>query len=180
MCSGVVDGAGACSDGAAGPCATGDGLLGASATVPVPAVGLGDGDGSDGALELGAVVGSGEDEPGSEGCTTGWVTLTPPGVEALLLADGRGDADVLALAPGFTDAPAVALTRTPGEGVVPSLAVGMLPGATLPPAPDGRPDSAGSGEVSTLPAGASSFCPGTGSHGASELPDSSVTTMTTA
>lgn len=180
MCSGVLDGAGACSDGAAGPCATGDGLLGASATVPVPAVGLGVDDGSDGGLELGTVVGSGEDETGSEGCTTGLLALPPPGVEALLLVDGRGDAEVLALAPGLADAPAEPLTLAPGEGVVPSLAVGMLPGATLSPAPDGWPDSAGSGEVSTLPAGASSFCPGTGSHGASELPDSSVMTMTTA
>ncbi|MFD4557151.1 hypothetical protein ACFWP5_23005 [Streptomyces sp. NPDC058469] len=181
MCSGVLDGVGAGSEGAAGPCATGDGVLGASATVPVPAVALGVGAGSAGALTLLDGVGSaGGDADDREGCTTG--LLAPPlaGAEALLLADAPGDADVLALPPGFADAPAAPLTLTPGDGVVPSLAVGMFPGATLSLPPDGRPDSAGSGEVSTLPAGASSFCPGTSSHGASELPDNNVMTMTTA
>ncbi|MEV6485151.1 hypothetical protein, partial [Streptomyces sp. NPDC051576] len=52
MCSGVVDGAGTGSEDPAGPCATGDGLLGAPATVPVPAVTLGLGDGAAGALVL--------------------------------------------------------------------------------------------------------------------------------
>ena len=180
MCSGVLDGAGAGSEGAAGPCATGDGVLGASATVPVPVVALGVGVGSDGALVAVVGVGAGEDETGSEGCTTG--LLAPPlvGAAALLLADAPGDADALVLAPGFADAPVVPLALAPGDGVVPSLAVGMFPGATLPLPPDGRPESDGAGEVSTLPAGASSFCPGIGSHGASELPESNVMTMTTA
>ncbi len=181
MCSGVLDGTGAGSEGAAGPCATGDGVLGASATVPVPVVALGLGVVSTGALTL--VDGDGSADGGAEdreGCTTGLLAPPPVGAEALLLADAPGDADVLALAPGFADAPVEPLTLTPGDGVVPSLAVGMFPGATLSLPPDGCPDSAGCGEVSTLPAGASSFCPGTGSHGASELPDSSVMTMTTA
>jgi hypothetical protein len=175
-----LDGAGAGSEGAAGPCATGDGLLGPSATVPVPVVALGVGVGSDGALVAVVGVGAGEDETGSEGCTTG--LLAPPlvGAAALLLADAPGDADALVLAPGFADAPVVPLALAPGDGVVPSLAVGMFPGATLPLPADGRPESDGAGEVSTLPAGASSFCPGTGSHGASELPESNVMTMTTA
>ena len=180
MCSGVLDGAGAGSEGAAGPCATGDGVLGASATVPVPVVALGLGVVSTGALVAVDGVDSGEDETGSEGCTTGLLAPPPVGAEALLLADTPGDTDALALLPGFADAPVAPLTLTPGDGVVPSLAVGMFPGATLPLPPDGCPDSAGTGEVSTLPAGASSFCPGTGSHGASELPDSNVITMTTA
>lgn len=179
MCSGVLDGAG--SEGAAGPCATGDGVLGASATVPVPVVALGVGVGSTGVLTL--AVGDGSDDgvvDDREGCTTGLVALPPAGAEALLLADAPGDADALVLPPGFADAPAVPLARAPGDGVVPSLAVGMFPGATLSLPPDGFPDRSGDGEVSTLPAGASSFCPGTGSHGASELPDSNVMTMTTA
>lgn len=181
MCSGVLDGAGAGSDGAAGPCATGDGVLGASATVPVPVVALGVGVGSTGALTLvdgvGSVDGAADDR---EGCTTGLLAPPPVGAEALLLADAPGDADALALLPGDADAPVAPLALAPGDGVVPSLAVGMFPGATLPLPADGWPDSAADGEVSTLLAGASSFCPGTGSHGASELPDSSVMTMTTA
>ncbi|WP_327403629.1 hypothetical protein OG194_28435 [Streptomyces sp. NBC_01288] len=177
-----MDGAGAGSEGAAGPCATGDGVLGASATVPVPVVALGVGVGSTGVLTL--ADGDGSDDGAvddREGCTTG-LLLAPPlvGAEALLLADAPGDADALVLAPGFADAPAVPLTLAPGDGVVPSLAVGMFPGATLSLPPDGCPDRPGDGEVSTLPAGASSFCPGTGNHGASELPDSNVMTMTTA
>jgi hypothetical protein len=180
MCSGVLEGTGAGSEGAAGPCATGDGLLGPSATVPVPVVALAVGVGETGALTLAVGVGEagGEDDT-RVGCTTGLLAPPPVGAEALLLADARGDADALALAPGDVDAPD-ALAFAPGDGVVPSLAVGMFPGATLSPAPDGRPESDGTGEVSTFPAGASSFCPGTGSHGASELPDNRVTTMTTA
>ncbi|MCZ0988919.1 hypothetical protein O1M54_30390 [Streptomyces diastatochromogenes] len=41
-------------------------------------------------------------------------------------------------------------------------------------------EALGSGELSTWRAGWSSSCPGTGNHGASELPDSRVATMTTA
>ena len=183
MCSGVLDGAGAGagSAGAAGPWATGDGLLGPSATVPVPALTVGLGVGDAGVLVLPVGVLGPDDgvSCGCEGCTTGLLTVPPAGADALLLADGLADADVVALLPGALDAP-LALALAPGDGVVPSLAVGMFPGATLPLPPDGRPDWAGSGEVSTLPAGGSSFCPGTGSQGASELPDNRVTTMTTA
>ncbi|MDV9172647.1 hypothetical protein R6V09_21365, partial [Streptomyces sp. W16] len=130
-------------------------------------------------VPVGVLVPDDEVSCGCEGCTTGLLTVPPAGVDALLLADGLVDADVVALLPGALDAP-VALALAPGDGVVPSLAVGMFPGATLPLPPDGRPESAGSGEVLTLPAGGSSFWPGTGSQGASELPDSRVTTMTTA
>jgi MFS family permease len=52
--------------------------------------------------------------------------------------------------------------------------------ATEAPSSEVRGDRAGRGESSTLPAGLSAFCPGTGSQGAAELPDSRVTTMTTA
>ncbi|MBK3578719.1 hypothetical protein JHN63_33970 [Streptomyces sp. MBT65] len=175
-----MEGTGAGSEGAAGPWATGDGLLGPSATVPVPVVALAVGVGETGVLALAVGVGEagGEDDT-RVGCTTGLLAPPPVGAEALLLADARGDADVLVLAPGDADAPD-ALAFAPGEGVVPSLAVGMFPGATLSPPADGRPESDGTGEVSTFPAGASSFCPGTGSHGASELPDNRVATMTTA
>lgn len=186
MCSGVFDGAGAAGAAgseAAGSCATGDGVLGASATVPVPVVALGVGDGVGSGVVTGLFDGvgpAGGEDDARVGCTTGLLPPPPAVAEALALTDGRADADALAL-PGALDAPGAPwLALAPGDGVVPSLAVGMFPGATLPPPPDGRPDSAGSGLVSTLPAGGSFFCPGTGSHGASELPDSRVTTMTTA
>ncbi|MFD5814513.1 hypothetical protein [Streptomyces sp. NPDC127038] len=110
-----------------------------------------------------------------------------PGPGALVLTPGFGffDADVLGF--GSPDAPAApALAEASGdagrvaEGVVPSAALATAPGAGTAPLPGGCTDRVGRGEVLTWPAGVSFSWPGTGSQGASELPDSSVATITTA
>lgn len=127
---------------------------------PPPSVGLGSG-----SLVVGCVGGSGSGvEP-------------VPGLVMLFVAVGFGSADV----PGFSAVAEAsdALASAPGDAVASVLAVGEVPGETLPVAEGCGADSAGSGGVSTCPAGFSlGFS--TGSHGASELPESSVATMTTA
>ena len=62
---------------------------------------------------------------------------------------------------------------------IPAGVEGLAPGEA-PSGPSVDADSAGSGEVSTFPAGVSSFWSWTGSQGALELPDIKVTTITTA
>ncbi|WP_217545370.1 hypothetical protein [Streptomyces sp. GbtcB6] len=99
------------------------------------------------------------------------------GEEPVTPADdvGRADADALGRA---VPVPAPgAREEAPADGGVPPLTPGP---ATEAPSSEDRGECAGRGESSTLPAGLSAFCPGTGSQGASELPDSRVTTMTTA
>ncbi|MET7682755.1 hypothetical protein [Streptomyces sp. NPDC005423] len=173
--------------GSAGSDATGGAETGASATVPVPAVGDGDTDGPGGALLVDG-AGPGEVDTGgdTDGRTTGEVGPVCPVPAPLLDAVGRGTADVLGR-PGRAEAPVPPVAPVPpglaaAMGVVPLPAVGGLPGGRTPePVPPlGGTEAVGSGEVSTLPAGEPSFWPGTGSQGASELPESSVTTMATA
>ncbi|MFJ9560357.1 hypothetical protein ACIRQQ_09980 [Streptomyces fuscichromogenes] len=88
---------------------------------------------------------------------------------------GRADADALGRA---VPVPAPgAREGAPADGVVSPFTGGP---ATEAPSSEERGGWEGCGESSTLPAGLSPFCPGTGSQGASELPDSRVATMTTA
>ncbi|MER5795463.1 hypothetical protein [Streptomyces sp. NPDC001980] len=129
--------------------------------------GGGDEAGEEGASEEGATAdgeADADDEPGF-----GEVTVTPPDDV------GRADADALGRAEPFPLPDA--REEAPADGVAPPLTAGP---ATEAPSSEDRDDRAGRGESSTLPAGLSAFCPGTGSQGASELPDSRVTTMTTA
>ncbi|MFF7476326.1 hypothetical protein [Streptomyces sp. NPDC008092] len=129
--------------------------------------GGGDEAGGEGAAEEGGAVDGGadaDDEPGF-----GEETVTP--------ADDAGRADADALGPAEPFPLTGAREEVPAGGVVPPLTAGPATGA---PSSEDQDDRAGRGESSTLPAGRSAFCPGTGSQGASELPDSRVTTMTTA
>lgn len=131
---------------------------------------LSDGDGPPGPGELGGSEGPG---PGS-GEVPGSGLPGPP--------DGFGSGDLPGLSPGL----ALALPSTP----VDEPALGSLVAAAVPEAPgsavaaaeeDGlAAGSAGSGDVSTLPAGLSRSSPWMGSQGAFEFPESSVATMTTA
>ncbi|WP_316778988.1 hypothetical protein [Streptomyces sasae] len=127
----------------------------------------GDEAGEDGPSEVGGTVDGAveaDDDPGF-----GEVTVTPEDEV------GRAEADALGRAVSFPVPDA--REEVPADGVVPPLTAG--PATEAPPSED-RGDRAGRGESSTLPAGLSAFCPGAGSQGASELPDSRVTTMTTA
>ncbi|MBW8800712.1 MAG: hypothetical protein JF597_46270 [Streptomyces sp.] len=146
------------------PCATGPQV---GAADSLGETGGGDEAGAEGASEVGGTVdGSAEadDDPGF-----GEVTVTPEDEV------GRADADALGRAVPFPVPDAG--EEAPADGVVPPLTAGP---ATEAPSSEVRGDRAGRGESSTLPAGLSAFCPGTGSQGAAELPDSRVTTMTTA
>jgi hypothetical protein len=165
--------------GVPGSSATGVGLTGPSATEPVPVPVPGPVV-SVGPAGLSLTVGSGELDVG--GCSTEFdgFGLPPPPVPGFvwdLVGVGSGFVDVPGAA-GSADAPEEA-PLVPAEGDVPSLAVGVDPAGTLP-VPEGTAESAGREVGSTWPAGFSSFWPGTGSQGASELPDSKVITMTTA
>ncbi|MFG2961236.1 hypothetical protein ACGF5O_46900 [Streptomyces sp. NPDC048291] len=148
----------------AGPSATGPPV---GAADSLGEAGGGDAAGEDGASEDGATADGEADADGDPGFCE--VTVTPEDEV------GRADADALGRAVPFP-APDVR-EEAPAGGVVPPLTAGP---ATEAPSSEDRGDRAGRGESSTLPAGLSAFCPGTGSQGASELPDSRVTTMTTA
>lgn len=120
----------------------------------------GDGDDAVGDASVDDAPGSGE-EP---------VALTPAGGVAFADVDGLGRA-----APGLPVPDARG--DAPAEGVVPPLTAGP---ATEEPPSEERAEPVGAGEFRTRPAGWSPCCPGPGSQGASELPDSRATTMTTA
>ncbi|MEU9456353.1 hypothetical protein [Streptomyces sp. NPDC048277] len=129
--------------------------------------------GSDDADEAGASgEGAAEDGEASADDDPGF------GEEPVAPADdvGRVDADVLGRTAPVSPARG-AREEASADGVVPAPATGA---ATESPSPGDRGDLAGRGESSTLPAGLPSCCPGTGSQGTSEAPDSRVTTMTTA
>lgn len=146
------------------PCATGPPV---GAADSLGETGGGDETGEAGASEEGATAdgeADADDDPGF-------------GEEPVTPADdvARADADALGRAVSFP-APG-AREEAPADGVVPPLTAGP---ATEAPSSEDRGECAGRGESSTLPAGLSPCCPGIGSQGASELPDSRVTTMTTA
>lgn len=146
------------------PCATGPPV---GATDSLGETGGGEETGEEGASEEGGTVDGGaetDDDPGF-----GEVTVTPEDEVGRADADALGRADPFPL-PGARE-------EAPADGAVPPLTAGP---ATEEPSSEDRGDRAGRGESSTLPAGLSAFCPGTGSQGAAELPDSRVTTMTTA
>jgi hypothetical protein len=151
-------------------------VLGAAPSATGPPVGAAESLGEGGGDDTGGVgvsdVGADEDGEGATDDDPGC------GEERVVPADdvGRVDADALGRSAPFFPAPG-AREEARADGVVPSLTAGP---ATEAPSPEDRADREGCGESSTLPAGRSWFCPGTGSQGASELPDSSVTTMTTA
>ncbi|WP_071659866.1 hypothetical protein [Streptomyces humi] len=130
--------------------------------------GGGDTAGEEGAAEVGGTVEGGaetDDDPGF-----GEVTVTPEDEV------GRADADALGPAVHFPVPDAE--EEAPADGVfVPPLTAGP---ATEAPSPEDPGERAGLGESSTVSAGRSAFLPGTGSQDTPELPDSRVTTMTTA
>ncbi|RPE43462.1 hypothetical protein EDD90_6665 [Streptomyces sp. Ag109_O5-1] len=100
------------------------------------------------------------------------------GEEPVASEDDVGFADADALGPAAPFFPArAARVEASADGVVPARAAGP---ATELPLPGDRGDFAGRGESSTRPVGLPSCCPGIGSQGASDLPDSRVTAMTTA
>ncbi|MGI3198097.1 hypothetical protein ACRJ4W_04390 [Streptomyces sp. GLT-R25] len=130
--------------------------------------------GSEGSL-LSVTLGSGSGETG--GVFDGAVFVGFGVVGFVLVADGFGSVLFpvpvgLADGPVEVPAPGALLTVPPADGVTPGE------GTT---APDGSAESAGSGGISTFPAGLSSCSwPSSGSQGALELPDMSVARMTTA
>lgn len=99
------------------------------------------------------------------------------GEEPVTPADDVVRADAAALGPADPFPFPGVREEAPDDGVVPPCTAGP---ATEAPSSEVGGECAGRGESSTLPAGLSAFCPGTGSQGASELPDSRVTTITTA
>ncbi|RFC74017.1 hypothetical protein DXZ75_45950 [Streptomyces sp. AcE210] len=131
---------------------------------------LSEGDGSPGSGEPGCSEGPG---PGS-GDLPGSGLPGPP--------DGFGSGDL----PGSSPGSALALPSGPVDEPAPgSLDTAPVPealgSAVAPVEEDGlAAGSAGSGDVSTLPAGLSRSSPWMGSQGALEFPESSVATMTTA
>lgn len=113
---------------------------------------------------------------------SGPVAPEPPGFWPLPAAEDSGPALVPGcpvLPPGTPDVPDAGAS-TPGSVVTPASAEGVACGVVALPVPEGCADCEGAGVVSTWPAGAPSSWPGTGIQGASELPESSVETMTTA
>ncbi len=112
---------------------------------------------------------------------SGPVTPDPPGFPPVPDAEDCGPLLVPGwrAVPSTTPDPPEAGASPPGSVAVPVPAEGLVCGA-VPPVPEGCAGCEGSGVVSTCPAGAPSSWPGTGIQGASELPESSVETMTTA
>lgn len=155
--------------------------LGPRSAAPVPVDA--DVDGETGADTLGeGEPGSGELSTGVDGDGSGSFGLVP-GSGGVVLTDGLGEA----LVPVPPPPPPVPAVEPPAEAVPPGAGVFPTPTpaltaalGALPPPAGASSESDGSGEGSTLPAGLSSSCPGTGSQGALELPDNSVMTMTTA
>ncbi|MCG7207143.1 hypothetical protein [Streptomyces arenae] len=125
--------------------------------------GGGDAAGEEDASEVGGAVDGSAATDDDSGF--GEVTATPEDEV------GRADADVLGRAVPFPVPDA--WEEASADGVVPPLTAGPV---TEAPSPEDRGERAGRGESSTL----SAFCPGTGSQGASEPPDSRAATMTTA
>lgn len=158
---------------------TGD-STGGAATVCVPSW-AGESDGS-----TGGPLSDGDDSPGpgelgcSEGPGPGSGDL--PGLGLPGPEEGFGSGDVPGLSPGSALALLSGPVDEPAPGSLDASPVPEAPGSAVAPAEeDGLASgSAGSGDVSTLPAGLSRPSPWMGSQGAFEFPESSVVTMTTA